>query len=1072
MTVLNPFIDPTTEKLFAIVPKSTAGAVTARGGDRILASTAAGLITVNAPANPGLRRIAFAVSDVDGAASVNNITVNGNGFLIDGAATVTLSANGVIAVFFFDTIQNMWRRSVVLRDSPPTPEQIQDNVPDSPLIATVDQDFAGSAGPPGPPGISADGAIFRPGAPSVAPVYATWAEIEAVIAASAGALTVYVDDSLAPAIVPATANTDFNYAGKLAPFKGSSDGSTDNILTIADGGRLRNLRAIDGDLQVRAAPTVVNPLQWTGPRDFVMRDGASLVQTGGAVPLISVPPGVNFALLAHVDGQISTTVPGVPMIFAGAGSTFVLVREDNIQANWDNKISGAPTATIGDAHDASATNLVPFAGYLGAIVHLVLDKAQNVEYAPAVPGNWAIPPDDVAEALDDLAARGAGLPSVPNVAALSLLNDAALPNYEKFTVVTLDAAWQLRKASTAVVDAITVAATLSGVGRWERIDAHAPRFSGQGLWTYDAVAGNDENDGSAAFPIKTLDELGRRLCQMDVPQATTIAVASNGAVLPQATINVASTAGFPSAGALIVTTSTASAANQSGTNIVSYTGITPTSFTGCTGGTGTMSTGGAVTFATKVSLLTNVPATDNYRAPRSWSSKSSGGVQVFYNLYFEGVETVVASDTTAAGTAVTNTATNTQAQTVSAGLPFAAHVDRELRFATGLIAFVEKDLGANTARVSEFYNPDNDTFPGAPPNGTAFDVVDYTEFAARFISASGPHQIQPVFSKVNVNNGTTWLGQEAAIYRRCRITNVGAIFNQNFRGRFFGVQIAPAAANTRIAAFQAFRSTFRGCGFRNVDFQPLDGAHPAFDTCILQSGELQVGRDTQTEVLSCGSAAITPPGAGGKGLGVFDATAAGAVATGFGVTVRRFGKLTVGGPLYGSGNAVGGLQCSEGGEVAILSTVTPTITGPTELSLDGAASWGQGLQAAAPSQKGADTLAAGTKAVATANITATSRILATVKDPLGAVQGVKLAVPTAGRVVGAPGSFTVNGVDVSGATVATDVSTFDWEVVNDLPVPLTTWANWAAAIVPYVSGFARNVVSGKTGAKIISYVNP
>lgn len=69
--------------------------------------------------------------------------------------------------------------------------------------------------------------------------------------------------------------------------------------------------------------------------------------------------------------------------------------------------------------------------------------------------------------------------------------------------------------------------------------------------------------------------------------ATTIAGASDGLRLPQAIINVASTAGFPSAGTISVTTS-------AGVQTVHYAGVTATSFTGCTGGTGTMSRDGAV----------------------------------------------------------------------------------------------------------------------------------------------------------------------------------------------------------------------------------------------------------------------------------------------------------------------------------------------------------------------------------------------------------------------------------------------------------------------------------------------
>ena len=70
--------------------------------------------------------------------------------------------------------------------------------------------------------------------------------------------------------------------------------------------------------------------------------------------------------------------------------------------------------------------------------------------------------------------------------------------------------------------------------------------------------------------------------------ATTIASGSNGATLPQATINVVSTTGFPTSGSIYVTTST-------GVSLVNYTGTNATQFTGCTSGTGVMSTGGAVT---------------------------------------------------------------------------------------------------------------------------------------------------------------------------------------------------------------------------------------------------------------------------------------------------------------------------------------------------------------------------------------------------------------------------------------------------------------------------------------------
>lgn len=73
--------------------------------------------------------------------------------------------------------------------------------------------------------------------------------------------------------------------------------------------------------------------------------------------------------------------------------------------------------------------------------------------------------------------------------------------------------------------------------------------------------------------------------------STTIAAGSNGQILPQATINVASTTGFPNAGTLRIYATTSTGGIQN----VTYTGVTATSFTGCSGGTGTLNTGSTVT---------------------------------------------------------------------------------------------------------------------------------------------------------------------------------------------------------------------------------------------------------------------------------------------------------------------------------------------------------------------------------------------------------------------------------------------------------------------------------------------
>lgn len=69
---------------------------------------------------------------------------------------------------------------------------------------------------------------------------------------------------------------------------------------------------------------------------------------------------------------------------------------------------------------------------------------------------------------------------------------------------------------------------------------------------------------------------------------TTIAAGSAGAALPQPTVHVVATTGFPSAGMVALETS------DRGVQFVTYTGKTGTTLTGCTGGTGTMGLGGGV----------------------------------------------------------------------------------------------------------------------------------------------------------------------------------------------------------------------------------------------------------------------------------------------------------------------------------------------------------------------------------------------------------------------------------------------------------------------------------------------
>lgn len=122
--------------------------------------------------------------------------------------------------------------------------------------------------------------------------------------------------------------------------------------------------------------------------------------------------------------------------------------------------------------------------------------------------------------------------------------------------------------------------------------AHAVTYTGKGATTLTGCSGGNGtmSTGNVVNSLAATTVPGNTLgC------TTVIAAGSNGAALPQATINVISTTNFPTSGTIFVYSST-------GTQTITYTGVTATTFTGCTGGTGTMSTNGNVTSNSLITL--------------------------------------------------------------------------------------------------------------------------------------------------------------------------------------------------------------------------------------------------------------------------------------------------------------------------------------------------------------------------------------------------------------------------------------------------------------------------------------
>jgi hypothetical protein len=122
--VASYIVDPVTLKPIPVVTIKTGGVVPLGFLGQI--STAGGATTAKAPLAAGQGGV-FYVQDSSGNAGANPITVDGNGHTIDGAATVLLDRNNVLAAFVFDGTE--YKRTVPQRifdDDPPVVPYVRD----------------------------------------------------------------------------------------------------------------------------------------------------------------------------------------------------------------------------------------------------------------------------------------------------------------------------------------------------------------------------------------------------------------------------------------------------------------------------------------------------------------------------------------------------------------------------------------------------------------------------------------------------------------------------------------------------------------------------------------------------------------------------------------------------------------------------------------------------------------------------------------------------------------------------------------------------------------------------------
>jgi hypothetical protein len=96
---------------------------------------------------------------------------------------------------------------------------------------------------------------------------------------------------------------------------------------------------------------------------------------------------------------------------------------------------------------------------------------------------------------------------------LVALADGDLLDGTQITVASFQRPFVLARGSVAALLAGVCYATASGVGRWLTGETPSNVWASRAAWYIDQAAGDDEDDGTIATPLRTWDELVRRVGQ-------------------------------------------------------------------------------------------------------------------------------------------------------------------------------------------------------------------------------------------------------------------------------------------------------------------------------------------------------------------------------------------------------------------------------------------------------------------------------------------------------------------------------------------------------------------------------
>jgi len=226
--------------------------------------------------------------------------------------------------------------------------------------------------------------IWRSAAPSGAGHVQTWAEVESLIAATQGKITIAVDGN---ATIPNTALTQC--FGRVV-FTTYNNSSTATIITVDDGGQLISPFQFEGRISLQGAPTI-RPFIHMNP-DTILQAlyGAEFVLNAGAtISGIEIDGFGNVSLFQGANVLDNSGTPGISVVQLLPGSVCIntmlslILTTPGPQKYISNMFGGDASTTLVQLYDAGAP-AVNQVNMLGGTLSIPVTYAAGLAYDDSV----------------------------------------------------------------------------------------------------------------------------------------------------------------------------------------------------------------------------------------------------------------------------------------------------------------------------------------------------------------------------------------------------------------------------------------------------------------------------------------------------------------------------------------------------------------------------------------------------------------------------------------------------------------------------------------------------------------